>query len=181
MTMMQDSNFVSSTSHKVKTARDARAEGGKRRILMSPSGVTIERHIHGIAMRVGIPATAYLGVALSLTGEADQDPTYKVRLAHADHELDIELSVSDSPSALEEWSYWSAYFSRPQLVESHDGSLQPVLSAKDAQDSPSLVYARRHGSSVKHRRPRFLMRRRNGKALTECNTFSGETEIICYE
>ena len=68
--MMQDSKFATSTSHKVTIARDARAEGGKRRILMTPSGVTIERHIHGIAMRVGIPATAYLGVALSLTGEA---------------------------------------------------------------------------------------------------------------
>jgi len=179
--MMQDSKFANSTSHKVTIARDARAEGGKRRILMSPSGVTIERNIQGIAMRVGIPATAYLGVALSLTGEANQDPTYKVRLAHADHELDIELSVSDSPSALEEWSYWSAYFSRPQLIESHDGSLQPLLSTMDAQDAPCVVYARRYGSSVKHRRPRFLMRRSRGKALEECGSFSGECEIISYE
>jgi hypothetical protein len=181
MDMMQDSRFTTSANIKVKMARDVRAEGGKRRILMSPSGVTIERHVQGIAMRVGVPASAYLGVALSLTAEADQDPTYKVRLAHSDRELDIELVVSASPEALEDWTYWSDYFARPKLVEDHNGSLQPLTQTIEFSTQQNNVYARRHGSSLKHRRPRFLKSRRSGKSVSECDSFTGECEIICYE
>lgn len=180
MDAKQDSRFKTGSTNKVQLAQDARAEGGKRRILMSPSGITIERHVHGIAMRVGVPASAYLGVALSLTAEADQDPTYRVRLAHSDQELDIELAVSDSPEALDDWTYWSDYFARPKLVESHDGSLQPLTQTSETS-KPALVHARRHGSSVKHRRPKFLIRRKPGKTLSECDSFRGECEIICYE
>ncbi len=55
-------------------AADRRADGALRRVSVDARRVRIERRIGGIAMQIGLMASAYRGVALSLAATNSGGP-----------------------------------------------------------------------------------------------------------
>jgi hypothetical protein len=137
---------------------DLRAEDGQRRVALSSETICIERRVVGIAMHVNVPTFSYSGVVLrAFRPEGAAADRYVIRLSHEDPSLEVVLhQTDDDQDVIALWRAYAARLSLPLLVEDREGRLQPVERlATSAAD-------RRNGSSVRGRRPRFLVRRRPG-------------------
>ncbi|MBL8588890.1 MAG: hypothetical protein JNK46_10215 [Methylobacteriaceae bacterium] len=155
---------------------DPRADGGRRRVALSPAGVVIERRVGRVSMRLTLPAAAYRGVALGVV-EAAGGVAYEVRLAHRDRDLDAVLArLPDECEALAEWRLWARWFALPALIEREAG----VYADADARD-PRLPRPRRRTHVLGQRRTRFALRRRMGETTRMAQSHRGEREIVCYE
>ncbi len=99
-------------------AEDARADGGRRMILLGPRYVTIKRRLQGVKMHLRVPVQNYLGVVLSCEKRGDR-AFFRVHLSHCDPELCVTLrESSDQSDSIEAWHHWAAFFTMPALVES---------------------------------------------------------------
>ena len=166
--------FVAMTAKRV--ADDLRADGGERWISLEPGRVLIERRFAGIEMRVGVPAKAYLGVALSIDALPNGQRTHRLYLAHQDRELDVNLP-SSSGDAVADWKHWARFFCAPRLGERFDGELEAVAETS----LPLMSAPRRRGAILTRRRPRFSMRRKLGASGHEQARPESIAEIGTYE
>lgn len=157
--------------------RDWRADGGARRVRVTRSDILIARRFGGIDMRIQIPVPAYRGVFLDVLEGADGAPFYRLLLAHTDRDLDVLLEeTGDCVAAAAGWREWAAWLDMPLLAA--------TAGDADGDGAPpeiAVSFARRGGSALSRRRPRFLMRRRTGVAARMATVFAGEREIVSYE
>ncbi len=143
-------------------AHDTRADGGVRHIELHRERVVLRRAIAGMQMAVNIRVSDFLGVALRGIDDAQM-----LVLAHRDPSLTIPLCVSsDREEIVAAWQMWSEIFALPQLAE--DKAREPATR-------------RRRHSTMRTRRPKFLVRRRGGDPLNPANVHQGEREIIARE
>jgi hypothetical protein len=157
---------------RVGVERDARADGRRRRVVLTPAGVTLERRLLGVDMRVGLPARAYRGVSLAVIVE-DELPLYEVALRHDDTDLCARLTVCESrEAAFAALAGWAAWFGLPSLVERPNGAF-----ASPEQARPRGERRRRPVG----RRPRFLNRRKTGRLERMAVRHLGEREIGSVE
>lgn len=157
--------------------QDPRADGGRRMVRVTRNGVLIERRLKGVSMTIGVPFAAYRGVALSVEPEpASGAAAYRLRLSHADPDLEVLLcETKDSSAAAADWKYWSFSLDLPRLA-SENGEVAPVSGATGQR----IFLRRRANATVAKRRPRFLARRKSGEPARAAEVFHGEREIICY-
>ncbi len=157
--------------------RDWRADGGARRVRVTRRDILIARRFGGVDMKITVPVPAYRGVLLDVaTGEAGA-PCYRLLLAHRDRDLDVVLGeTGDSAAAAADWKYWAAGLELPRRAAAN-GDFAEV----DAPAGEIAAQARRGGSSVRQRRPRFLALRKSGDPRRLAEIFAGEREIVCYE
>jgi hypothetical protein len=140
-------------------AYDVRADGGVRQIELHRERVVLRRALHGMQMAVNVRVRDFLGVALRGIDDAQM-----LVLAHRDPSLTIPLCVSsDRDEIATAWQMWSDIFGLPQLPEE-----------KLSEPAPR----RRRHSTIRARRPKFLVRRRGGDLLNPANLHHGEREII---
>jgi hypothetical protein len=158
--------------------QDPRADGGRRVVRVTRNGVLIERRLKGVAMTIGVPFTAYRGVALAVEGEpASGFAAYRLSLSHADPDLEVLLSeTKDSGAAAADWKYWSFLLDLPR-VASQNGEVAPLPARK----RKTGLARRSNNATLAKRRPRFLARRKRGEAARAGQVFRGEREIIGYE
>lgn len=157
--------------------RDWRADGGARRVRVTRSDILIARRFGGIDMRIQIPVPAYRGVFLDIVDGDDGAPLYRLLLAHVDRDLDVLLEETRDRAAAEAGSgEWAAWLDLPLLAATMEDA-----ACANACDTAGAPRARRGGSALRRRRPRFLMRRLTGEAARLEAIFSGEREIVCYE
>lgn len=161
-------------SYTAVTARDLRADGRRRQILLCRDRVTIERSFCGIAMRLSVPVATYRGVCVGLRQGPGGEFLYQVRLEHRDPDLSVLLAEApDDSETWAEWRGWARYFNLPALIERNEGLAvwgpNPGLSSAKAA-------ARRR---TKRRRPGFLARRFTRR--TEGRVVHREPELITWD
>ncbi|MBV8701888.1 DUF6101 family protein [Bradyrhizobium sp.] len=143
-------------------AHDTRADGGVRQVELHRERVVLRRAINGMRMAVNISVSDFRGIALRETGE-----TQLLVLIHRDPSLNIPLCESaDRAEIAAAWQGWSEIFGLPQLQDGE--SFEPAPR-------------RRRRNAIRWRRPRFLIRRRVGDALSEPNVHRDEREIIARD
>ena len=98
-------------------ASDARADGAVRDISFARGEILIRRRVHGIEMKVGVAASAYRGVVLSLVDLPSGQALYRIRLAHRDADLDVTLhEAADDRDIVAEWKFWAKRFALPKFI-----------------------------------------------------------------
>jgi hypothetical protein len=144
-------------------AFDARAEGARRRIEVTPQSVVISRRIAGVDMRIALAPQQYRGVALTVLVAELCDFLYQVKLVHADADLDVTLaSFGDEAEARAAWRQWASALRLSRLVERSDASYEI-----DGAPTRSPI-ERRRGRATLRRRNRFLARRKMGRPAPPC-------------
>lgn len=148
----------------------AGAEGGLKRVRVSSEWVSLERELGGLQIMVNVPTGSFRGVGLRASPEAG---TYEIILLHIDPSLEVILArAEDDTDVIARWRALGAMLGLPLLVEDDVGRLMPI------QDHGVIVpVARRGGSPLKHRRPRFLARRTVGSAAHQ-PVHAGEREMF---
>lgn len=145
-------------------AFDPRSDNRRRVIDVGREGVTIRRAVAGVSMAIRIASSAYRGVTLRVTGLQDGRFHYEVKLLHRDPDLSVSLAAGDDRVLVEgEWQGWVRFLGLPALVgRTETADLEVNVDGVDiARRRPT---PRRRARSMRSRRPRFLMRRKVGRA-----------------
>jgi hypothetical protein len=159
---------------------DQRADDGRRQVSVSRKGVSIARRLRGVSMLIRLPVSCYRGVALDVESICSGGVAYRLALAHNDPDLDVLLSETQDPAAAAaEWKYWSSFLELPRLA-AKDGEFAPLETMMGGVLVKDSI-ERRGASAVARRRPRFLLRRKNGDPARSSISYAGEREIISYE
>ena len=149
----------------VRQAIDPRADGARRLVHVSATGVTIERVLQGVRMKVGVPVAAYRGLVLAVrhpTGRAT------LTLRHEDHELDVTLGDGEAIELARKARAWSHLLGQPVAIE-------------EASVAIGTPFSRRGKAPKAGRRSRFARRRKLGERGRLSTSFAGEREIIARD
>ena len=145
---MRQAQFASSASNEIQTraAHDARADGGRRMILLAPRCVTIKRRLRGVKMHLRVPVESYAGVVLARE-EHPSGAFFSVRLVHRDPELSVTLrAASNRGASIDAWRQWAAYFAMPALIERGAGQWEIIEPPLAGADSLPALPRRRWGA-----------------------------------
>ena len=126
----------------------------------------VKRRLGGIPTTLSTPVSAFRGVAVRMTGDAETGAIHTVvELMHRDPSMSLPLVVledlGDGEDVAADWQAWGRALGLPLLIVDGDGTVRTPLE----QLGPLVVgeaKARRAPSSLKGRRPRFLKRRKTG-------------------
>ena len=161
---------------------DRRADGAVRDVRSEQRSVIISRRFQGIDMRVGIPASAYRGVVLSLLSDDQGRALYRLSLRHMDPDLSVELlETAEDDAIVAEWKYYASFFGLPKFIERQPGELEGTEKCVGQVRLGRVRPQRRRGKALTNRRPRILTRRKPGRPAPDAAVHNGEREIICYE
>jgi hypothetical protein len=133
---------------------------------LSRSEVMCCRHLPcGIPMTLKFPIAAYRGIAARTLPGADPDQVVvTLELLHHDPLLSMPLlCAEDLDHVAADWVAWARLFSLPMLVVEADGRVSPVDRVVGAVRTRP-VQPRRRRVTTAGRRPRFLLRRKVGRA-----------------
>jgi uncharacterized protein DUF6101 len=159
------SNVVYLTNRRSCTAPDARADDGRRQVLIDQRYIRIDRSVAGVKMRLAVPVEGYRGVLLASEEVAGQH-VYRVSLAHRDTEFSIDLLLSpDQVNALSAWQSWARYFGLPAILDEADRD-------EEADRGESFLRPRRRGAGFNKRRPRIPKRHQ------QCRASNSPTNVV---
>jgi len=161
-------------------AVDAGADESLRIVDLHRDGVVLRRCVRGMRMALNLPLSAFRGVAIRLSGNADDAPTeVAVILEHGDPALSLPLFASnESDEIMAEWRSWGRVLGLPLLVGDRDGSLRQPFAQLGALRIETAAGRRRRRTSIARRRPALLRRRRVGPGADAAVVHRGEREII---
>ena len=132
-----------------------RSEDGVKRVEISSEWICIRRRIAGLDTWVNVPTASYRGVSLRAIAEGG---LFEIAMLHMDSSLEVVLArTADDTDVIALWREYARLLDLPLLAEDSHGRLQPIAGQEGAGP-----FARRSGSPLKNRRPRFLARRRTG-------------------
>jgi hypothetical protein len=141
--------------------RDARADGGLRHVEISRDRVVLRRAVRGMRMAINVRVDDFLGIAVRAA-----DDGHLLVLVHRDPSLSIPLLASDDRAEIDQAAqHWGA-------------SLALALIDEDAISDAQPAQRRRRHHVIRSRRPKILMRRRNGAAIDTMPVYRDEHEII---
>ena len=161
-------------------AADAAADECLRIVDLYRERVVLRRSVGGMRMALNMPLSLFRGVAIRLTGKADEPPTaIAVVLEHGDPALSLPLFCSSaSDDIVAEWQSWGRVLGLPLLVAERDGSLREPFARLGALRIEAPTWRRRRRTAIARRRPSALLRRRAGVAPDAPLIYRGEREII---
>jgi hypothetical protein len=161
------------------TASDAGADERLRQVELDRERVVLRRAVRGIPMKVRLPVSAFLGVALRVTAGAPNSPDLiALSLEHRDPALSVPLmAAAGSEDVVAEWQLWSRVLGLPMLVRDGDGSLRKPFGQIGALRVETPLPRRRRRNALKARRPSILMRRRVTR-VSAAPVHRDEREII---
>ena len=146
-------------------AVDPRADGATRLVHVNATGVTIERVLQGVRMRVGVPVAAYRGLTLAIRHPMG---TATLTLRHDDNDLDVVLGSGEAIALARKARAWGHLLCQPVAIEDACVKLRPSLARRTKRVEPS-------------RRSRFSRRREIGLACRSETSFAHEDEIIARD
>ena len=130
--------------------------------------VTVRRMLDqsGVAIKVKVPVTEFIGVAVATSISDEGLLTSSIELVHADAELNYRVfEEQGNHSVVAEWQNWGKKLRLPLYIKAGDGSLLPY-----SQQVDGLALGQEHGrrklAAEAGRRPRFLNRRKPGESLS---------------
>ncbi len=142
-------------------ARDGRADGGVRHIEINRDRVTVRRTVSGMRMAINVRVSDFLGIACRETNDGRA-----LVLVHRDPSLSVPLLVTADDLHLDlAWQMWGDLFALPQIEDENETAREPAPR-------------RRRRNIIKDRRPKFLVRRKAGRAASTPSIYRDEREII---
>ena len=127
--------------------------------------VTVRRQLEksGVAIKIKVPVTEFIGVAVSTQISEDGVLTSAIELVHGDPELNYRVFEEVGNGAVvAEWQNWGKKLRLPLYIKAGDGSLLPY-SQQVSGVALGHTVARRKLAHDADRRPRFLNRRKPGE------------------
>jgi hypothetical protein len=162
-------------------ASDAAADGRVRVVEIDRDRVVLWRSLRGMAMRVTLPISAYLGVAVRPLSDDGGGIRLALQLEHRDPALSLELMVaSDTRTLVAEWRLWSDVLALPLLISDIAGRLRDPLAPLAKLGSGRPCPRRRRRNAINKRRPSLPLRRRPGIAANATKLYR-EREIIARD
>ena len=161
-------------------AKDSGADGQVRQVELHRERVVLRRAVRGMRMSVGVPVSAFRGVALRLVPADGVEPAaVTVMLDHNDHALSVPLySANDSDEVTAIWKAWGRVLGLPLLVAENDGALREPFARLGGLAIDDPQPRRRRRSVLKRRRPSIMLRRKPGRRIDGARVHRGEHEII---
>jgi hypothetical protein len=127
--------------------------------------VTVRKQLEksGVAIKIKVPVTEYVGVAVGTSITEDGVLSSRIELVHSDPELNYRVfeEVGNS-DVVAEWQNWGKKLRLPLFIRAGDGSLMPYTQQVDGVALGGST-ARRKLMAEAGRRPRFLNRRQPGQ------------------
>ena len=126
--------------------------------------VTVRRMLEqsGVAIKVKVPITEFIGVAVATTISEEGVLSSSIELVHADAELNYKVFEEEgNQSVVAEWQNWGKKLRLPLFIKAGDGQYMPYSQQVDGVMVGSSA-TRRKLASEAGRRPRFLNRRQPG-------------------
>jgi hypothetical protein len=128
--------------------------------------VTVRRMLEqsGVAIKVKVPVTEFIGVAVATRISEDGVLVSAIELVHSDSELNYQVFEEEgNHNVVAEWQNWGKKLRLPLFIKAGDGAYMPYSQQVDGVavgDSTS----RRKLIAEANRRPRFLNRRKPGQS-----------------
>ena len=130
--------------------------------------VTVRKQLEksGVAIKIKVPVTEFVGVAVSTRISEEGELTSAIELVHGDPELNYKVfEEAGNSSVVAEWQNWGKKLRLPLYIKAGDGSLLPY-SQQVAGVALGPHVARRKMMHDVNRRPRFLNRRQPGESAS---------------
>jgi hypothetical protein len=155
------------------------ADGRTRMIEIDRHRVLLSRSVGGVYMRLNLPLSSFLGVAVRVAAQGESDDTVAIVLEHRDADLSVPLSVTtDTENVVADWQLWGKVLCRKLLVADSDGTLREPFATLGGV-ALGLPRARRpRRSALRQRRPKMYRRRVCSRKMDDMNIHRGEREII---
>ena len=126
--------------------------------------VTVRRTLEqsGVAIKLKVPVTEFIGVAVATTISAEGLLTSSIELVHPDAELNYRVFEEEgNHSVVAEWQNWGKKLRLPLFIKAGDGIYMPYSQQVDGV-MVGNSQSRRKLAAEAGRRPRFLNRRKPG-------------------
>ncbi|MEO8758165.1 MAG: DUF6101 family protein [Devosia sp.] len=127
--------------------------------------VTVRRMLEksGVAIKIKVPVTEFVGVAVSTQISEDGVLTSAIELVHGDPDLNYKVFEEvGNGDVVAEWQNWGKKLRLPLYIKAGDGSLLPY-SQRVSGVALGTQAERRKLAHDSERRPRFLNRRQPGE------------------
>ena len=130
--------------------------------------VTVRKQLEksGVAIKIKVPVTEFIGVAVSTHISEEGVLTSSIELVHGDPELNYKVfEEAGNGAVVAEWQNWGKKLRLPLYIKAGDGSLLPYSQhVSGVALGPDV--ARRKMMHDVNRRPRFLNRRAPGESAS---------------
>ena len=156
------------------------ADGQVCQVELHREHVVLRRAVRGMRMKLGLPVSAFRGIALRLVpAEGDQPAAVTLTLDHNDDALCVPLyAASDSDNIAAVWKAGAAFCGCrcwwPKATALCATRFAQLGAVTHADPGPR----RRRRSAIKRRRPSILLRRKPGRSIDGAPVHRGEHEII---
>jgi hypothetical protein len=127
--------------------------------------VTVRRMLEqsGVAIKVKVPVTEFIGVAVATRISEDGVLVSSIELVHPDEELSYRVFEEEgNHNVVAEWQNWGKKLRLPLFIKAGDGAYMPYSQQVDGVMVGNSA-ARRKLVAEASRRPRFLNRRKPGQ------------------
>jgi hypothetical protein len=127
--------------------------------------VTVRRMLEqsGVAIKVKVPVTEFIGVAVATAISEEGMLTSSIELVHSDSELNYRVFEEEgNHSVVAEWQNWGKKLRLPLFIKAGDGNYMPYSQHVDGVMVGNTA-SRRKLVAEAGRRPRFLNRRKPGQ------------------
>jgi hypothetical protein len=127
--------------------------------------VTVRRQLEksGVAIKIKVPVTEYVGVAVSTSISEEGVLASAIELVHGDPDLNYKVFEEiGNGNVVAEWQNWGKKLRLPLFIKAGDGSMLPYTQQVDGVMLGSVT-GRRKLMAEAGRRPRFLNRRQPGQ------------------
>lgn len=127
--------------------------------------VTVRKQLEqsGVAVKIKVPVTEFVGVAVATGISEDGVLTSSIELIHSDAELNYKVFEEEGNfNVVAEWQNWGKKLRLPLYIRAGDGSYMPYGQQVDGVMLGS-ANSRRKLAAEAARRPRFLNRRQPGQ------------------
>jgi hypothetical protein len=126
--------------------------------------VTMRRTLEksGVAIKIKVPVTEFVGVAVSTSISEDGVLTSAIELVHSDPDLSYRVfEESGNADVVAEWQNWGRKLRLPLFIKAGDGQLLPYTQQVSGVALGNSTMRRKLAAEA-GRRPRFLNRRKPG-------------------
>jgi len=130
--------------------------------------VTVRKQLDqsGVAVKIKVPVTEFIGVAVATKISEDGVLTSLIELVHPDSELNYKVFEEEgNHSVVAEWQNWGKKLRLPLSIKAGDGAYMPYSQQVDGIMLGEVAHRRKLAAEAA-RRPRFLNRRKPGQAET---------------
>ena len=161
-------------------AEDRSADGRTRLIELDRERVLLTRTVSGVLMRLNLPLSNFLGVAMRLLPASGDTPdSVAIVLEHRDAALSVPLHVaSETDHLIADWQLWSNVLRKKLLVAEIDGSFREPFATLGLLPVNETIPRRTRRTALRARRPKIFRRRVVTRNVADMPSHAGEREII---